>query len=68
LLREAQKLMTRIDFESLMAEGILGKRKGAWYEVLDMARLPEHARKRIRETRDSPSGERPPMVEFLKMT
>jgi hypothetical protein len=68
LAQEVDALMTPIDIEALRAEGILGKRIGAWYEVLDMARLPEHARKQIRTRQDSISGDKPPMVTFMKVT
>jgi hypothetical protein len=37
LAQEVDALMTPIDIEAPRAEGILGKRIGAWYEVLDMA-------------------------------
>jgi len=68
LAQTVQELMTPIDVEALRAEGILGKRQGAWYEVLDMGRLPEHVRKRVNEMQFSASGEKPPMVKFLKVT
>ena len=67
LAQTVQELMTPIDFEALRAEGILGKRQGAWHEVLDMARLPEYVRKRINEM-VTHSGEKPPTVKFLKVT
>jgi hypothetical protein len=41
--RMAQMAATPIDFEELIAAGVLRKVR-AWYEVLDMTRLPEHAR------------------------
>jgi hypothetical protein len=37
-----------IDFNKLIKDGILSK-KGAWYEVHDWERLPEHARYQIKE-------------------
>jgi hypoxanthine phosphoribosyltransferase len=41
----AQTLATPIDFEQLIADGIL-KKWGAWYQVLDWKRLPEHVRQK----------------------
>jgi hypothetical protein len=43
---QAELLATPLDFEQLVADGILRKR-GAWWEVLDMDRLPKHARCKI---------------------
>lgn len=42
----AEMLATPIDFDQLVADGILRKR-GAWWEVLDWNRLPEHARQKV---------------------
>jgi len=39
----AEMLSTPIDFDLLVADGIL-KKRGAWWQVLDRDRLPEHAR------------------------
>jgi hypothetical protein len=36
-----------IDFDQLIADGVLRKH-GAKYELMDLARLPEHARRKIR--------------------
>ena len=36
-----------IDFDQLIADGVLRKH-GKRYELLDLARLPEHARRKIR--------------------
>lgn len=44
ILEQAQRLATPINFEALIDQGILGDKKGAWYPVLDMDRLPEHAK------------------------
>ncbi|ARU88289.1 hypothetical protein [Pseudomonas sp. M30-35] len=46
LLERAKTLATPIDFENLIADGIL-KKKGAGYVILDMNRLPEHAKSQI---------------------
>src|SRR5262249_53410513 len=48
-----------IDFAGLAAAGVLRKR-GAWYEVLDWRRLPEHVRRRDQEVR------LPNLVKFSK--
>lgn len=48
ILEQANKLATPIDFDQLIAEGVLEK-KGAWYKILDMKKLPEHARSQINE-------------------
>ena len=50
LRRLAEVLAAPIDFAHLVATGVLRKR-GAWYEVLDMTRLPEHARVKIEAVR-----------------
>lgn len=42
LLEQAKKLATPIDFDTLIAQGVLEK-KGAWYKVLDWDNLPDHA-------------------------
>jgi len=39
-------MATPIDFEQLVADGVLKKRGRGW-QVLDMKRLPEHAAKKI---------------------
>jgi hypothetical protein len=36
-----------VDFDQLIAAGVLRKH-GARYELLDLARLPEHARRKIK--------------------
>lgn len=38
-----KKLATPIDFEGLIKKGVL-KKKGAWYEILNMDKLPKHAK------------------------
>ncbi|MCW8880411.1 MAG: hypothetical protein OQJ89_00395 [Kangiellaceae bacterium] len=47
-LELAKQLATPIDFDQLIKDGIIEK-KGAWYQVLDMERLPKHAKKQITE-------------------
>ncbi|WP_027390906.1 hypothetical protein [Chrysiogenes arsenatis] len=61
ILEKAKNLATPINFEDLIANGILEK-KGAWYKILDMERLPEHAKDKITEF--ASDG----MVKFLKAT
>lgn len=45
LVEQARLLATPIDFESLIAEGIIEER-GDWYAIKDPERLPAHAWKR----------------------
>jgi hypothetical protein len=55
---------TPIDFGQLIADGVL-RRHGAKYELLDLAMLPEHARRKIRiiaTSRKTPN----PIVSFHK--
>ena len=59
LRQTAAFLATPIDFDGLISDEILRKR-GEWYEVLDFARLPEHARVKIRAVRA------PNLVKFRK--
>lgn len=61
ILKKAKSLATPIDFEALVSDGILIK-NGAWYKILDMERLPEHAKDKIMELA---SGG---MVKFSKTT
>ncbi len=37
---------TPIDFPQLIKDGVL-RRQGAWYEVLDWERLPDHALQKV---------------------
>ncbi|WP_133149041.1 hypothetical protein [Vibrio lentus] len=46
LLAKAKSIAIPIDFEVLVAEGILEK-KGLGYKILDMKRLPDHAKDKI---------------------
>ena len=59
LRQTAAILATPIDFDALITDGILRER-GEWYEVVDLARLPEHARVKIRAIRP------PNLVKFRK--
>jgi hypothetical protein len=59
LRRVAEPLATPIDFAGLLAEGVL-ERRGSWYEILDLDRLPEHARVKIKAVRS------PNLVKFRK--
>ena len=47
LRRLGQLLRTPIDFDQLIADGILRGTRRGWYQVLDWERLPEHARARM---------------------
>jgi hypothetical protein len=55
---------TPIDFDQLIAEGVLRKH-GAKYELLDLAKLPEHARRKIRIVATSHKTPRP-VIAFYK--
>jgi hypothetical protein len=59
LLRLAELLAAPIDFDRLIAGGVLRER-GSWYEVLDLPQLPEHARAKIKAVRA------PNLVKFRK--
>mgnify|MGYP000114212403 CR=1 FL=1 len=48
ILEKAKSLATPIDFEDLIEKGIL-KKKGAKYKILDMDKLPQHAKDKITE-------------------
>jgi hypothetical protein len=64
LLELLEMAATPIDFDRLIADGALRKH-GAKYELLDLARLPEHARRKIRiiaTSRKTPN----PVVSFQK--
>lgn len=61
MLEKAKSLATPVDFEALISDGILEK-KGTWYKILDMERLPDHAKGKITEFA---SGG---MVKFSKAT
>jgi len=51
-LDDAAKL---IDFEALIAEGIIEK-DGAWYKVPDIKALPKHASRKIKTVKTGPKG------------
>jgi hypothetical protein len=53
-----------IDFDQLIADGVLRKH-GKRYELLDLARLPEHARRKIRIVTTS-SKTPNPVISFYK--
>jgi len=61
VLEKAKVLATPIDIEGLINDGVIEK-KGAWYKILDMERLPSHAKDKITEFA---SGG---MVKFSKTT
>jgi hypothetical protein len=64
LLALLKMAATRIDFDQLIADGVL-RRHGAKYELLDLARLPENARRKIRiiaTSRKTPN----PVISFHK--
>jgi hypothetical protein len=55
---------TPIDFDQLIADRVLRKHGGR-YELLDLARLPEHARRKIRVIGTS-SKTKNPVISFSK--
>jgi hypothetical protein len=59
LCRVTEVLATPIDFARLFTEGVLQKR-GEWYEVLDVSRLPDEACVKIKAVRA------PSLVKFRK--
>ncbi len=59
LARLTEMFATPIDFDELIAQGVLEK-KGAWYVIKDMSRLPEHARRKIKQLKS------PNLVQFHK--
>jgi len=60
LIETAQILAERVDLDQLVADGVLRKRRGCWYEITDADRLPDHARHKIKSVK---SGNR---VKFRK--
>ena len=59
LRQTAVMLATPVDVDALISDGILRK-QGDWYEIMDLAHLPEHARVKIRAVRP------PNRVKFRK--
>lgn len=51
LRRIAEMLATPIDFDQLVGDGVL-KKRGAWWQILDWDRLPEHAVQKIQNIKD----------------
>jgi hypothetical protein len=64
LLELIKLAATPINFDQLIAYGVLRKH-GAGYELLDLARLPEHARRRIKIIATS-SKTKNPVISFYK--
>jgi hypothetical protein len=64
LLELLKMAATAIDFEQLIADGVLRKH-GAKYELLDLARLPANARRKIRIIATS-NKTKNPVVTFYK--
>ncbi|WP_420628642.1 hypothetical protein [Candidatus Leptofilum sp.] len=57
LLKLAKMSATPIDFEDLNTKEIL-ERKGNWYVIKDMDKLPEHAKRKIKRIKS------PNLVQF----
>lgn len=66
LVAMARKLVTPVDIPALIAEGVIAKERGAWYEVLDGKRLPEHVTAQIHEFRLE-VGEQGQQRQFVKI-
>jgi hypothetical protein len=64
LLELIKLAATPIDFDHLIADGVLRKH-GKRYELLNLARLPEHARRKIRIITTS-SKTPNPVISFYK--
>jgi hypothetical protein len=64
LLKLLKMAATPIDFDQLIADRVLRKHAGR-YELLDLARLPEHARRKIRVIATS-SKTKNPVISFSK--
>lgn len=65
-LEKQKRLMSEpIDFEQLERDGILRK-VGAWYEILDMGRLPEHVRAQAVAVSGSARGDILPRLQFRR--
>jgi hypothetical protein len=64
LLELLKTAATPIDFDQLIADGVLRKHGGR-YELLDLARLSEHARRKIRVITTS-NKTKNPVVSFYK--
>ena len=58
-------LATPIDFDVLAREGVLEKH-GAWYKILSMDGLPEHAKAKIRVLKTTRKKE--VLVKFRRLT
>jgi hypothetical protein len=65
LLAELRRQATPLDLDALVAEGVLRKVRGS-YEVLDIARFPEHARSRATTvtTQKRPDGTQRVLLKF----
>lgn len=50
---EQESLATPIDFDQLIANGVLRKTKGGWYQVLDGRKLPSALMKRAHRMKTS---------------
>ena len=65
VLRLAKLHATPIDFDALIEQGVLEK-KGAWYAILDMERLPEHAKRRVKSLKSPNLAKFYPAKKTLK--
>lgn len=56
IIELARELATPIDFDELIAKGILIRRSAQWYEVVDFKALPSHASRQASELKQDRDG------------
>jgi hypothetical protein len=56
LKRIKELLEQPIDFDELIADGVIEESSGDWYKLLDYESLPEHARKKVHRMKESEEG------------
>jgi hypothetical protein len=56
IIEIARELATPIDFDELIAKGILIHRSAQWYEVINLGALPSHARHQASEAKQDHNG------------
>ena len=52
----ARERATPIDFDELIAKGILIRRSAQWYEVIDLGALPSYASHQVRAMKHDRNG------------
>lgn len=61
LEREVDTFTKPVDLDAFISKGLIAKR-GAWYYVPNMHKLPNHVRQKISEVKTAPDGK--PLVKF----